>query len=352
MSFDHGWAAINLEMPPRVPRTEYSADFHWDLVRAVTGIEADDSSPRQLRTEASKAFMKAWNYDFLWNTMVGDQYFGERRTKMGHAVYQASGGDYADEVSCPFGTPEEALSLDVEAAYPLPPRAELVKAFEENYRASSSMRSDAVNMTGTYVSCMSGLISLFGWDMLLTAAGTDPDRFGALADRYGRWMMHFYEALAESDVPMVMIHDDIVWTSGPFIHPDWYRRYLFPNLKRYIAPLKEAGKKVAFTSDGDYSLFIDDVAASGVDCFVMEPMTDMGAIAERYGKTHSFVGNADTRILLFGGKADIEAEVRRCMDVGKSCPGFFMAVGNHIPPNTPVENVLWYNEIYEQLSKR
>jgi putative endopeptidase len=39
-------------------------------------------------------------------------------------------------------------------------------------------------------------------------------------------------------------------------------------------------------------------------------------------------------------------------DLGKQYPGFFMAVGNHIPSNTPVESCLYYNEIYEKLSKR
>ena len=46
------------------------------------------------------------------------------------------------------------------------------------------------------------------------------------------------------------------------------------------------------------------------------------------------------------------AEVERCMDIGKECPGFFMAVGNHIPSNTPVKNALYYNEVYEELSVR
>ena len=114
----------------------------------------------------------------------------------------------------------------------------------------------------------------------------------------------------------------------------------------------DAGKKVLYTSDGNYSMFIDDVAETGVHGFVLEPDTDMAAIAEKYGKTHSFIGNADTRILLNGTKEQIRAEVERCMAIGKNCPGFFMAVGNHIPPNTPVENALYYNEVYEELSKR
>ena len=40
-----------------------------------------------------------------------------------------------------------------------------------------------VNMPGTYVSLISGFIDLFGWEMLLTAAGIDPKRFGDLANR-------------------------------------------------------------------------------------------------------------------------------------------------------------------------
>jgi hypothetical protein len=40
------------------------------------------------------------------------------------------------------------------------------------------------------------------------------------------------------------------------------------------------------------------------------------------------------------------------MSVGKRCPGFFMAVGNHIPADTPVQNALYYNEVYQELSNR
>ena len=64
------------------------------------------------------------------------------------------------------------------------------------------------------------------------------------------------------------------------------------------------------------------------------------------------VGNADTRVLLYGSQADIRAEVERCIALGRRCPGYFMAVGNHIPPNTPVENALYYNQVYEELCWR
>jgi hypothetical protein len=31
--------ALNLRMPAKVPRTEFAADGHWELVKIVTGID-------------------------------------------------------------------------------------------------------------------------------------------------------------------------------------------------------------------------------------------------------------------------------------------------------------------------
>jgi uroporphyrinogen-III decarboxylase len=86
--------------------------------------------------------------------------------------------------------------------------------------------------------------------------------------------------------------------------------------------------------------------------FALEPLTDMKYMVEKYGQTHVIVGNAETRILLSGSKPEIRAEVERCISLGRDCPGYFLAVGNHIPANTPVENCLYYNQVYEELCRR
>lgn len=352
MPYADGWAAMNLEMPGRVPRTEYSAQMHWDLIKAVTGIDVGIASSPEQQTQAALALFKAWKYDFFWSTLITDTEFGAWRTDMGHAEYAAGGVDRRDTIFSPYTTPEEVLSFDPWEKLGQKEPAELTRRFEESYRAGVALHPDGVNMTGVYVTMISGMIGLFGWDLLLLAAGVDQAGFGDLCNRYGDWIQQYFNALAAADVPVVMVHDDMVWSSGPIFRPAWYRKYVFPNYKRFIAPLLESGKKVMFTSDGDYTKFIDDVAECGFSGFVMEPMTDLEYTIEKYGKTHVIFGNADTRILLSGTRAEIRAEVERCMIPGRRCPGFFMAVGNHIPPNTPVENALYYNEVYEELSKR
>jgi hypothetical protein len=352
MSYEDGWAAINLEMPERIPRTEYSADNHWDLVQAVTGIPVGVDSPAEVKRRAGLAFMRAWDYSFFWSTLIGNEEFGEVQTDMGHAEYAAGGVDRRDTIYCPFTDPEQVLAFDPWEVYGEKDRSELAHRFEAAYRANCDAHPFGVNMTGTYVTLISGFIAIFGWDMLLLAAGTDQVRFGALANRYASWMQQYFDALAETNVPVIMIHDDMVWASGPIFRPAWYREYVFPNYEKYVAPLVDSGKKVMFCSDGNFTPFVDDLAATGVHGFVFEPLTDLDYVVERYGQTHVIVGNADTRVLLSGSKRQIRAEVERCMSKGRNCPGFFMAVGNHIPANTPVESALYYNQVYEELCRR
>lgn len=342
-----GMAALNLEFTDRVYRTEYSVFGHSALLKAVTGMD-----PAAAGAETARAFARAWDICLHWSTDIGGEWLGDTRSSMGHAVYAEGGSDRDDNVHYVFADEDEVFAFDPKSALPDYPTEYITGHFNRRYAESCSRQPDGVNMTGIYITCMSGLIEMLGWNMLLTCAGVDPKRFGDFTARYSRWIEKFFIALARSDAPVVMIHDDIVWTEGAFISPEWYRSYIFPAYKRCFRHLIDSGKKILYTSDGNYTGFIDDIAACGVNGFVLEPLTDMEYIARKYGRTHSFIGNADTRVLLYGGRDDICREVKRCMDIGKKCPGFIMAVGNHIPPNTPVESCLWYDEFCKKLGKR
>ena len=244
VSYEDGWAAINLERPRRIPRTEYSAaSYHWPLIARVTGLPVSASSSVDEKAVASRAFMKAWRYDFCWSTMVGGAYLGPYQMSMGHAVYAADGSDLVTGKAAAFRTPQEVLAFDPATALPACEHADLVERFNGHYRANVAAFPDAVNMTGTYITVVSGLIDLLGWDLLLLTAGTDAEAFGRFTNRYADWMLRFYTALAESEAPLVMVHDDIVWTSGPFISPEWYREFVFPNYRRYFARSRRPARR-------------------------------------------------------------------------------------------------------------
>ena len=64
MSYQNGMAALRLETPDRVPRTEYSAHMHWPLIERVTGCRVDAHSDARTQALAGSAFLKAWDYGY------------------------------------------------------------------------------------------------------------------------------------------------------------------------------------------------------------------------------------------------------------------------------------------------
>jgi len=337
MSTERGMAAIRLEMPDEIPHTQYVTHPAWvDHLRRRAG--RPDAGIEELL-----------DFDFRWSTDAPPIARG-RWTDMGHAVWQADGSDYRPPKPSPFTDVEEIYRLDPFEEYG---RVD-VKAKAAEYQAwyDEARQGTGVVSGGLYRSVVSWAIDAFGWENLLLAAGLDPERFGALLDRWADYLMQYVEAWARTTVEVFLTHDDMVWTRGGIFRPEFYRAHVFPHYRRYWDRVKDAGQKVLFCSDGNFTEYVDDIAAAGAQGFIFEPLTDLERVVARYGRTHVIMGNADTRVLTFAAPDAVRAEVKRCMDLGRACPGFFFAVGNHIPPNVPIANADACIEAYLDLRRR
>jgi len=353
MSKKDGWAAINLEMPEIVPRFEPSAaEYHWELVQKVTGIDVDVDSSEKRRLAATQTFVKSWDYGIYFGCLIGPDELSTKRTYMGHAEYAQRGRDFDDQIDCPFDEPEDVLNFDPWEAYGERDKGQLVERFNKHYRQRCDLFPTVVNTTGIYITLLTGMEIIFGWEMLLKAAALDSERFGQVVNRYASWVKQYYEAVAQSEAEVIYSHDDMVWSNGPFLNPKWYEKYIFPNLRELWEPLRKEGKQIMFVCDGDYTQFASDIADCGNDGFWFEIFTDLEYMTNNFGSSHFLIGNLDTRILTTGRKEEIKEEVERCMRLGKPCPGYFICTSGHIPPNVPVENALYYNELYKKLRSR
>jgi uroporphyrinogen-III decarboxylase len=178
---------------------------------------------------------------------------------------------------------------------------------------------------------------------MLLAAAADRERFDRVLESFFRLSLHHFQALAKTSIEVFLCHDDMVWTQGAFMHPDFYRASIFPRYRKLWDVIRETGKPVLFCSDGDFTEFVDDIAAAGADGFIFERLTSLDYVVERYGKTHSIFGSKlDCRTLTFGTREQIKREVDETLEIARDCPGFFFAVGNHMPSNIPVDNALFY----------
>ncbi len=341
MSYKVGIDTLKLQPTERLAHTEYCSNDA--LKRAVTGFESTD--PR-----IGSEFHEAWQYDFIWSVNDGPTGWSQpgRTTDMGHAEFMEGGVDRRDTVCCPFKDVEEVYAFDAVEEYGLPEMDDLITYLERAYQNGQTANPNQVFTGGYYKTIVSGAIQTFGWDMLLEAAA-DQKRFEKVLDSFFQLTLQYAKAWSKTSIEAYIQHDDMVWTQGAFVHPDFYRSVIFPRYKKLWEPLLEAGKIVLFCSDGDFTEFIDDIAAAGAQGFIFEPMTSLDYAVERYGKTHAIVSSkVDCRTLTFGTPDKIRHEIDETLKLAFDCPGFMFAVGNHIPSNVPVDNALYY---FDHLSR-
>jgi len=336
MSREIGLAAIHLESSSRLAHTEYCS--HDALVRHVTGKD-----PR-IDPDAYSNFHDAWEVDLLWFSDDGPVAWAERGrvTDMGHAVFLEGGCDKRPVGKCPFRAVEDVLGFDPVSEYGLPDFKELVEHYRRVLKQGREHNPNQVFPGGYYKTIVSGAIQSFGWASLLEAAA-QRSRFERVLDGFYRLSLHHFRAWAETDLDVFICHDDMVWSEGPFMHPDIYRRTIFPRYEALWKVLKDRGIKVLFCSDGQWTCFLDDIAEAGADGFIFEPMVDFDRAVDRYGGSHVLVGSrVDCRTLTFGNQEDIQREIDSTIKRAIHCPGLIFAVGNHIPSNVPLNNALFY----------
>jgi len=301
-----------------------------DRVRETTGLSLED----------------AWECDLIWNTDDGPVPWSQlgRVTDMGHAEFMAGGADRRNPGICPFRRLEEARAFDAVAEYGLPDETALTAYYEAVCQNGQRAYPSQVFTGGYYKTLLSGALEIFGWDMLLQLAA-DRTAFEAVLDPVFQLSLHHYRCWARTGVKAFILHDDMVWSGGPFLDPDFYRGVIFPRYTALVRLLHDAGKKVLFASDGNWASFMEDVAATGADGFIFESAVPLAAMADRFGNSHVLVGSAvDCRTLTFGTRDEIRAEIDLTLKAAQRCRGLFIAVGNHIPSNVPLENALFYAE--------
>ena len=323
---------INLASGARWGHTEYSLEYHKAYLAKKTGLPEDDKA-MILRAYDHFAF------DFLWSINDGQTDWSKtgRVTNMGHAAYAADGSDQTAPAICPFTKADEVWAFDAVSEYGLPTVEAQVSAYEQKVQQARARCPNQLTTGGYYKTLVSGALESFGWDMLLEACA-EPAKMEPVFDSFFRRTLFHMQAWAQTSAEVIIQHDDFVWTSGAFMHPDIYRRVIIPRYAELWKPLHAAGKKVLFCSDGNYIDFAADVAAAGADGFIFEPCNDFTTMARQFGSSHCLVGSCvDCRDLTFNHWDQVKASVDQTLEVLAHCKGAILAVGNHLPANIPPE---------------
>jgi hypothetical protein len=144
---------------------------------------------------------------------------------------------------------------------------------------------------------------------------------------------------------------DLCDNRGPMVGVRLLREIYFPNLRRSLVPLVEAGITVIWHSDGNIVPLLDDLIACGVggfQGFQEETGVELEALPKLKlptGRKPILWGSMSvSRTLPFGTLEDVKREVERSIDILGPGGGHFLGPSNTIGPEVPFENLLAMHE--------
>jgi uroporphyrinogen-III decarboxylase len=126
---------------------------------------------------------------------------------------------------------------------------------------------------------------------------------------------------------LIAMGGDVSGDKGPFLSPRHYHELILPVIREHIDLIHARGALAVYTSDGNHWPIKEDFFFnSHTDGYMevdkaagmtMERLIDEG-VAERV----CILGNVDARhTLCLGAPDQVEAEVRRCLELGRRIPG-------------------------------
>ncbi len=168
---------------------------------------------------------------------------------------------------------------------------------------------------------------LMGLDKYLMAFITEPELVRRIVKFSVDYNLELAGLVKARGIDILGIGDDFADNRGPFVSPDMFREFLYPEFKRVVQGYKEAGFYVIKHSDGNLNPILDMLVDAGIDCLdPIDPLggMDIGWIREKYGRRIARKGNIDCVKTLVDGPAErVRREVIEC--IRSASPG-----GGHI----------------------
>jgi hypothetical protein len=172
--------------------------------------------------------------------------------------------------------------------------------------------------------------------------------FGSEVEVCRRKAEIFVELRSELDLaPMTLVGTDICGGGGPLVAPRALRQFYWPHVRRSLAPLRDAGIRCVWHSDGDFRLIVQDIlsaGAAGFQGFQEEYGVDIAALAgDRTLDDRPltlWAGPSVTTTLPFGSVDEVRHDVERIIDTLAGRCTLFMLPANNILPDCPVDNIV------------
>lgn len=177
-----------------------------------------------------------------------------------------------------------------------------------------------------------GVWRLRGFDLFMKDLVKRPELVDYLLDQLSLMAGESARILAEAEVDVLILDDDVAYKDGLLLSPSMWRRFFKPRMAGIIAAARAVapGLAVLYHSDGDFTALLADLMEIGVDAVdpIAPDCMDSGAIRRRYGPRLAMWGTVGAAWTWDRGSPhEIREEVRtRITTVGRRglllCPAY------------------------------
>ena len=175
---------------------------------------------------------------------------------------------------------------------------------------------------------------MMGLDNFLISFITEPELVRKIVGFSVDYNLELAKLVKKRGIEIIGIGDDIADNKGPFVSPQMFKDFLYPEFKRVVQGYKKLGFYVIKHSDGNLNPILDMLVDSGIDCIdPIDPLgnMDMKYIRKTYGQKVSRKGNVDcVHVLVEGTEEQVEKEVIECIKNGSPGGGHIISSSNSL----------------------
>lgn len=367
MSVELGLAVLDRDYDqPRIPVMEHFGALSREAIQALVGRDPLVEGPYAIN-DIYQQVGRALDVDLNWggglpgpDSEVFDWSDGQtvKHNRNGQTCVQwgifgtvhAEDGRHFHRIPKPISV-AEALAFDPEPWFAQSVEA-LTRQFTEQYRQMRERCGDVCYPIPHYYTTAFHLpLAIFGFELFCEVGMEDDKAFARLMERFAEMSLRHTTAWSRvEDLHAFILHDDLTMTSGPIFPPAWYRRHIFPHYRAIFKPLLDQDVPIIFTSDGDCTVFVDDIFDAGADGLNFEHWVDLKSLVDRY-PDKLLIGNLDSSILARGSLQDIIAHTESTMRIGAEARRFVVNVGGQLTHDIPVDNLKLYLDTRKRLAR-
>ncbi len=179
---------------------------------------------------------------------------------------------------------------------------------------------------------------LIGTESLIRLTLKEPAAVDRLCELSLETSLNFAEAIIETGATPSLTDP---MSSSTVISPAQFRRFSLPYLRRLIASIHAAGRKVTLHICGKTNRIWKDMAEAGADCISIDNRIDLAEASQGVGGLVRLMGNVDpSEIMLQGTPGQVRSAVRAAVRKAWQAPkGYIVASGCSLPTETPFANI-------------